>query len=110
MLNSEKIILVAGATGRQGGAVTKNLLEKGFAVRAMTRNPESEKALGLKSNEVELVKADMNDPDSLTAAVDGVYGVFSVQNFWEAGNEDEVAQGKAIANAAKAAGVKHFVY
>jgi len=110
MSNKEKLILVAGATGRQGGAVTKNLLEKGFAVRGMTRNPEGEKALALKSNEVEIVKADMNDPDSLTAALDGVYGVFSVQNFWEAGNEDEVAQGKALADAAKAADVKHFVY
>ncbi len=110
MSNKEKLILVTGATGRQGGAVTKNLLEKGFAVRAMTRNPEGEKALALKSNEVEIVKADMNDPDSLTAALDGVYGVFSVQNFWEAGNEDEVAQGKALADAAKAADVKHFVY
>jgi len=52
----------------------------------------------------------MNDPDSLTAALDGVYGVFSVQNFWEAGNEDEIAQGKALSDAAKAADVKHFVY
>ncbi len=110
MSNKEKLILVAGATGRQGGVVTKNLLEKGFAVRAMTRNPEGEKALALKSNEVEIVKADMNDPDSLTAALDGVYGVFSVQNFWEAGNEDEIAQGKALSDAAKAADVKHFVY
>ena len=110
MSNKEKLILVAGATGRQGGVVTKNLLEKGFAVRAMTRNPEGEKALALKSNKVEIVKADMNDPDSLTAALDGVYGVFSVQNFWEAGNEDEIAQGKALSDAAKAADVKHFVY
>lgn len=110
MSNKEKLILVAGATGQQGGAVTKNLLEKGFAVRAMTRNPEGEKALALKSNEVEIVKADMNDPDSLTAALDGVYGVFSVQNFWETSYEGEVTQGKTLADAAKAAGVKHFVY
>lgn len=110
MSNKEKLILVAGATGQQGGAVTKNLLEKGFAVRAMTRNPESEKALALKSNEVEIVKADMNDPDTLTAALDGVYGVFSVQNFWETSYEGEVTQGKTLADAAKAAGVKHFVY
>lgn len=110
MSNKEKLILVAGATGQQGGAVTKNLLEKGFAVRAMTRNPEGEKALGLKSNEVEIVKADMNDPDTLTAALDGVYGVFSVQNFWETSYEGEVTQGKTLADAAKAAGVKHFVY
>jgi len=110
MSNKEKLILVAGATGQQGGAVTKNLLEKGFAVRGMTRNPEIEKALALISNGVEVVKADMNDPDSLTAALDGVYGVFSVQNFWESSYEGEVAQGKALADAAKAAGVKHFVY
>ncbi|MCH8929159.1 MAG: NmrA/HSCARG family protein [Candidatus Marinimicrobia bacterium] len=110
MSNSEKIILVTGATGQQGGAVAKNLLEKGWAVRAMTRNPEGEKALALKSNGVEVVKADMSDSGTLTAVLDGVYGVFSVQNFWESGYDGEVTQGKTLADAAKAADVKHFVY
>jgi len=110
MLNDGKIILVTGATGRQGGAVAKNLLEKGWAVRAMTRDPESEKALSLKSGGAEVVKADLNDPDTLKAVLEGVYGVFAVQNFWEAGNEGEVTQGKNLADAAKAANVKHFVY
>jgi len=110
MSNDGKIILVTGATGQQGGAVAKNLLDKGWAVRALTRNPDSEKALALKSNGAELVKADMIEPESLKAALDSVYGVFSVQNFWETNYEGEVAQGKALADAAKAAGVKHFVY
>ena len=110
MSNKEKLILVAGATGRQGGAVTKNLLEKGFAVRGMSRNPEGDKAIALKSNGADVVKANMGDFESLKAALDGVYGVFSVQNFWEAGNEGEVTQGKTLADAAKAANVKHFVY
>jgi len=110
MSNNGKIILVTGATGQQGGAVARNLLDKGWAVRAMTRNPDSERALELKSRGAEVVKADLNDPDTLTAPLDGIYGVFSVQNFWEAGNKGEVTQGKALADAAKAANVKHFVY
>ena len=110
MSNSDKIILVTGATGQQGGVVAKNLLSRGWAVRAMTRNPDSESALALKSNGAEIVKADLNDPDTLTPAIDGVYGVFSVQNFFEAGNEGEVTQGKALADAAKVADVKHFIY
>lgn len=110
MSEDKKIILVTGATGTQGGSVIRNLADKGYELRALTRNPESEKALALKTSGVNVFKGDMNDPESLKEPLDGAYGVFSVQNFWEAGNEGEITLGKAIATAAKEANVKHFVY
>lgn len=110
MSDNEKIILVTGATGTQGGAVARNLLDKGWKVRALTRNSESDKALELKSLGAEIVQGDMNDPESLKEPLRGTYGVFSVQNFWEAGNEGEIKLGKTLASAAKEADVKHFVY
>lgn len=110
MSEDKKIILVTGATGTQGGSVIRNLADKGYELRALTRNPESEKALALKTSGVNVFKGDMNDPESLKEPLDGAYGVFSVQNFSEAGNEGEITLGKAIATAAKEADVKHFVY
>ena len=110
MSEDKKIILVTGATGTQGGSVIRNLADKGYELRALTRNPESEKALALKTSGVNVFKGDMNDPESLKEPLDGAYGVFSVQNFWEAGNVGEITLGKAIATAAKEADVKHFVY
>ena len=111
-MNTDKLIAVAGATGQQGGATTRHLLERGFRVRALTRNPNSESSLKLKAAGAEVVAADLANPESLGAALDGVYGVFSVQNFWlpDVGFEGEIAQGKNLADAAKAAGVQHFVY
>jgi uncharacterized protein YbjT (DUF2867 family) len=103
-------ILVAGATGRQGGATVRALLERGYAVRALTRNPDSEKAQKLAAQGVQVVKGDLGDVASLRAAADGVHGVFSVTDFWEHGHDLEVTHGKNLADAAKAAGVKHFVY
>ena len=88
----------------------RNLMDKGWELRALTRNPESERAIALKELGVNVFKGDMNDPDSLKESLYGAYGVFSVQNFWEAGNEGEITLGKALATAAKEANVKHFVY
>ena len=110
MSEDKKIILVTGATGTQGGSVIRNLADKGYELRALTRNPESEKALALKTSGVNVFKGDMNDPESLKEPLNGAYGVFSVQNFWEAGNEGEITLGKAIATAAREADVKHFIY
>jgi len=110
MSEDKKIILVTGATGTQGGAVIRNLMDKGWELRALTRNPDSEKAIALKELGVTVFKGDMNDTESLKESLNGAYGVFSVQNFWEAGNEGEIALGKAIATAAKEANVEHFVY
>ncbi|HYW33870.1 MAG TPA: NmrA/HSCARG family protein [Balneolaceae bacterium] len=103
-------ILVSGATGRQGGAVARHLLEQGFHVRALTRNPDQEAAKDLADRGVDIVEGNFDDRDSLDQALDGVYGAFSVQNMITAGLDGEVRQGKAFADAAADAGVEHFVY
>ena len=108
--NSDKLILVSGATGRQGGAVARELLSRGYRVRGLTRNPDSERAQQLAGLGIEMVKGDFNDMDSLNRATQGAYGVFSVQNFWEHGKQGEIRQGSNLADAAKQAGVSHFVY
>jgi len=108
--NSDKLILVSGATGRQGGAVARELLSRGYRVRGLTRNPDSERAQQLAGLGIEMVKGDFDDIESLNHAMQGVYGVFSVQNFWEHGKQAEIRQGSNLADAAKQAGVSHFVY
>ena len=108
--NAERLVLVTGATGRQGGAVARNLLGRGFRVRALTRDPQKPSARSLAEHGVEIVRGDLDDRSSVDLALDSVYGVFSVQNPIEAGMEGEIRQGKTLADAAKAAGLKHFVY
>jgi uncharacterized protein YbjT (DUF2867 family) len=110
MDKTDKTILVSGATGRQGGACARHLLQSGWKVRALTRNPASDGAKDLHEKGADIVEGDFDDAKALQAAVKGVYGVFGVQNFWEVGVEREVQQGKALAEAAKAAGVAHFIY
>jgi len=107
--NSTRTILVCGALGNQGSAVVTRLLEKGWKVRALTRRPESDAALALVNRGVELAMGDLEDPESLDAALKGAYGVFSVQD-GSVGAEREVLQGKNMADAAKRAGIEHFVY
>jgi uncharacterized protein YbjT (DUF2867 family) len=103
-------ILVTGATGQQGGAVARELLTAGHTVRAMTRNPESEAAKALAGLGAEIVQGDLNDEASLVRAVEGAWGVFAVQNTWEAGVEGEEEQGKRLAGVAREHGVQHYVY
>lgn len=110
MPHTDKPILVAGATGKQGGAVARHLLLEGWPVRAMTRNPDSPQAEALAARGAQIVQADMDDPASLPPVLKGAYGVFSVQNFWQVGYEREVAEGKALAEAANRADVSHFIY
>jgi len=106
-----KTILVTGGTGRQGGAVARDLLRRGFSVRALVRDPRKAQARALEEAGAVLVRGDMDDEASLAAATEGVYGVFSVQTFRGAGGvEAEIRQGKAVADAAVRAGVRHFVY
>lgn len=105
-----KPILITGATGQQGGAVCHELLGKGFDLRAMTRKPESEAARALAAHGVTVVQGDLDDADSLARALDGVWGVFAVQNTWEAGVVKEEEQGKRIARMAREQGVQHYVY
>src|ERR1043166_5620289 len=109
-MNARKV-LVTGATGQQGGAVARHLLRQGgFGVRALTRDVTKPTARALAQQGAELIQGDLEDDSLVQRAVQGVHGVFSVQNFMEAGYDSEIRQGKALANAAKAAGVKHFVY
>jgi len=110
MTNKDRIVLVAGATGRQGGAVVRHMLPQGWKLRALTRNPESHAAQKLAEKGVELVQGDLDDPASLERAARGVYGIYSVQDFWTVGARREVQQGKNLADAARKVGVEHFVY
>src|SRR5512133_3180903 len=102
---NNKLIAVTGATGQQGGAVVRKLLADGWQVRALTRDINKPAAQELKSLGAELVAGDMDNRADLDAAFNGVYGVFSVQNFWlpNVGFDGEVRQGKLVADAAKAA-------
>lgn len=105
-----KQILITGVTGKQGGAVARALLGKGFALKGMTRKPDGDAAKALAKDGVEIVAGDLDDAASLKQALAGAWGVFAVQNTWEAGVEKEEEQGKRIATLAREAGVDHFVY
>ena len=110
METTRKTLLITGATGNQGGAVLRHLLKRGlFTVRAMVRSIDDPKAQALKHAGAELVAADFNDRASLDAALSGIDGVFSVQGIQQ-DLSVEVKQGETLADAAKAAGVTHFVY
>jgi len=110
--SDNKIIAVTGATGQQGGHVARALLAHGWRVRALTRDASKPAAQALAGAGAEVVPGDLDDPAQLEAAFAGAYGVFSVQNFWlpNVGYEGEIRQGKAVADAAQAAGVRHLVY
>lgn len=107
---SGTLILVTGATGTQGGAVARELLGRGYAVRGLTRSPDKPRALALAKLGAEMVAGSYDDPDSLAAAMAGVHGVFAVTAWWEHGVETEVVHGRALVDAARAADVEHFVY
>jgi len=107
---SKQLILITGATGRQGGAVARELLASGQSLRVMTRKPDNESARALAKRGAEVVQGDLDDPSSLRRALEGVWGVFAVQNTWEAGVEREEEQGKRLAELARELGVKHYVY
>ncbi|PSB30790.1 NmrA/HSCARG family protein [Stenomitos frigidus] len=110
MEDLSKVILVTGATGNQGGAIARHLLQRGnFTVRAFVRDQDKPAAKSLKQAGAELIEGDLNDRGSLDRAMQSVSGVFSVQTFQD-GLEAEIRQGKAVADAAKAAGIQHFVY
>lgn len=107
---TSRVIVVAGATGTQGGAVARELNTRGYPVRGLTRNPESDTARALSALGIEMVRGDFDDAASLDAALAGAYGAFSVQQYRGVGVDGEIRQGKAFADAAKRAGVEHLVY
>ena len=111
---AKKIIAVVGATGAQGGGLARALLEDQsgeFAVRAITRKVGSDKAKALAAAGAEVVAADLDDVASLEKAFAGAYGAFCITNFWEHFSvEKEQSQARNMAQAAKAAGLKHVVW
>ncbi|HEY8195463.1 MAG TPA: NmrA/HSCARG family protein [Gemmatimonadales bacterium] len=110
----KKIIAVVGATGAQGGGLVRAILADksgAFAARAITRNPNSEKAQALRAAGAEVVGADLDKPETLAKAFAGAYGAFTVTNFWEhLSPEKELTQAGNLAQAAKAAGVQHVIW
>ncbi len=114
MTENKKIIAVVGATGAQGGGLARAILDDpsgGFSVRALTRHPESEKALALVARGAEVIAADLDDEASLTRALHGAHGAFLVTNFWEHFSPArEKMQASNLARAAKAAGVRHVIW
>ena len=110
----KKIIVVVGATGAQGGGLVHAILNDPgfeFVARAVTRNPDSDKAIELSKKSVSVVKADLDDVESLKKAFSGAYGAFCVTNYWEYFSpEKEMKHAKNMAIAAKDAGVSHVIW
>ncbi|KAI1767758.1 NmrA-like family protein [Hypoxylon sp. FL1150] len=115
-MTSKKIITVFGATGLQGGAVVSTFLndpalKNEWAVRGVTRNVSKDSALELARKGVEVVSADLDDKASLVEAMKRSHTVFGMTNYWEKGDmQREIQQGKNLADAAKEAGVQHYVW
>ena len=107
---SPKLVLVTGATGQQGGAVTQALLKNGHTVRGLTRNAGSAAAQRLAAQGVEIAVGDFTDSDSLLLAADGVDTIFAMTTPFEQGVDAETAQGLVLLDAAKQANVGHLVY
>jgi len=114
MAAQNKVVAVTGATGAQGGGLVRAILadpDGDFAVRAITRNPASDKAKALADAGAEVVAADLDNVASLEQAFAGAYGAFGVTNFWEHFSPDkEKAQAANLAQAAKNAAIQHFVW
>lgn len=107
---NSRIILVTGATGLQGGTVARRLVAAGWPVRALVRDARKREARELARLGIELVSGDLENRASLARALKDVYGVFSVQTWKEKGVEGEIRMGRNLADAAKKAGVKHYIY
>ena len=113
-MDAKKVIAVVGATGAQGGGLVRAILEDkdgGFAVRALTRDAKSEKARALLALGAEVVEADVDDAASLERAFAGAYAAFCVTFFWaHFSPEKEIAEAKAMAQAARKAGLQHVIW
>jgi uncharacterized protein YbjT (DUF2867 family) len=107
-----RVIVVFGATGAQGGSVVRAMKDdKRFLLKAVTRNPDSDKAKALAEQGVDVIKADLDDAESIKQALSGAYGAFLVTNYWEHKDSDrEIQQGKNATDAAKECGVQHLVF
>ncbi|CZR56703.1 related to nitrogen metabolic regulation protein nmr [Phialocephala subalpina] len=115
-MSSKKLLVVFGATGNQGGSVILTVLSdpflsSQFQLRGITRDPTKPSAAALSSQGVELVKADLDDKESLKKALEGAYAVFAVTNWQEVlDKKREVQQGKNIADVAKEVGVQQVIW
>ncbi|WP_290050103.1 NmrA/HSCARG family protein [Amycolatopsis solani] len=113
-MTGKKIIAVVGATGQQGGGLARAILddpEQRFALRALTRNPDSDAARALAARGAEVVAADLDDEANLVKAFEGAYGAYLVTAFWEYNSvEREQQQARAMAAAAKASGLRHVIW
>ncbi len=113
-MTTAKIIAVVGATGSQGGGLVRAILKDkqgGFSVRALTRDPRSEKARALAEMGAEVIAANVDDVKSLEHAMRGVHGAYCVTFYWaHMSPEKENAQARNLAQAAKNAGVSHTVW
>jgi uncharacterized protein YbjT (DUF2867 family) len=112
----DETVLVFGATGQQGGSVATALRSQGWQVKALVRDPNSDKAKALAAQGIEPVRGDLTDIQSIQAAMVSAYGVFSVQPSSGQGaaysvtDQDEIRYGQAVADIAVASGVRHLVY
>jgi len=104
------ITLVTGATGAQGGATARSLLAAGRKVRILTRNPDADSARDLAQRGAEVVRGDLDDAATLHSATQGAQSVFSVQVPDPTGGDAERRHGYALVEAARQAGVQHFVH
>lgn len=113
-MSQKKIIAVFGATGAQGGGLARAILQdknSEFAVRAVTRDPQSDKAKALAHMGAEVVAADIDDPESIRRALEGAYGAFFVTFFWaHFSPEKEMEHAKYFAETAKATGIQHAIW
>jgi uncharacterized protein YbjT (DUF2867 family) len=109
VMGQKLAVVVTGATGNQGGAVVKSLLERGHEVRAVTRSTDSPKAKELADAGVRLVRASLEDTAALTKALEGATSLFAMTTPIGVGTQAESRQGISAADAAKAAGV-HLVF
>lgn len=113
-MSDKKVIAIFGATGAQGGGLAQAILidpNAEFAVRAITRDPNSDKAKELAAMGAEVVEANIDDIESIKAALKGAYGAYFVTFFWgHFSPEKEIEEAKNMAEAAKDAGLKHVIW
>ena len=113
-MSAKKVIAVVGATGSQGGGLVRAILDDAsgvFAVRALVRNPGSDRAKDLAERGAQIVQADLDDPASIKKAFDGAYGAFCVTFYWDHFDPaKEVAHARTMADAARDAGLRHVIW
>ncbi len=107
-MTNNRTILITGVTGNQGGAVAKALQDAGFHLRGLTRKPESERAVALAGNGVEIVRGDLDDEATLRSALAGAWGVFGVRRMrGRRASEREEGAGQASCDAGARGGVSN---